>query len=456
MNTLFIRLRLTGFLLPLIFGFLITSAQKSALDKYVQEGLSTNLVLQQKNLDVRKAYYSLKSAESLFLPTVNFEGSYQSGVGGRNIALPMGDLMNPVYTKLNQLLGNEKFSQIKNVEQDFLPNNFYDAKIRTSIPIVNTDLKYNRKIESQKADLQTYEVNIYKLELVQNIKVAYYNYLSALKVVNIYESALILANENKRTNEQLFKNGKGLPSYILRSQSEIEAINAHITEAKKAAENSVLYFNFLLNRNNDDIIDVSFNLEKEFNDAISLRGLEPDVSKRPELNALTEVVQLQGTIIKMNEKFRAPKISGFLDIGAQARSFNFNTQSPYYFAGVQVNIPIFNGKRNLYKIQQSRLDKKSSEIRLDLTSQQLTLAASTIKNNLIAIYQSYKSSLKSAEFSSSYQRLIERGFKEGINTFIENVDARNLLTSAQLQVSLNQYKVLIAAACFEHEIALIK
>ena len=97
-----------------------------------------------------------------------------------------------------------------------------------------------------------------------------------------------------------------------------------------------------------------------------------------------------------------------------------------------------------------------SQLLLYLNSQQLTLAASTIKNNLIAVYQSYKSSLKSAEFSTSYQRLIERGFKEGINTFIENVDARNLLTSAQLQVSLNQYRVLIAAANFEREIALTK
>jgi hypothetical protein len=52
--------------------------------------------------------------------------------------------------------------------------------------------------------------------------------------------------------------------------------------------------------------------------------------------------------------------------------------------------------------------------------------------------------------------LIDRGFKEGVNTFIEDIDARNLLTSAQLQVSINQYKVLVAATKFERETALIK
>jgi outer membrane protein len=456
MNSVFTRLSLKGLLLPLVFCFFNAVAQTSSLDKYVQEGLRNNLVLQQKNLDVKKAYYSLKTAESVFMPTINLESSYQSGAGGRNIALPLGDLMNPVYNSLNQLLGSEKYQPVKNVEQAFLPSNFYDVKVRASIPIVDAGLKYNRVIEAQKTNLENFDVQIFKLELVQEIKVAYYNYLSAIKTVSIYESSLTLANENRRTNERLLKNGKGLPSYVLRSQSEVEVINAHITEAKKTAENAMLYFNFLLNRPSQEIIDTSFSLGKEFESALSLMGLEPDVSKRPELKALNKVVELNGTIIKMNKSFAVPKLNAFLDFGAQSQAFAFNNKSLYYIGGIQLSVPLFNGKRNLYKIQQSELDKKNATLSLDHISKQLTLAATTIKNNLIAVQQSYQSSVKSLEFAASYQRLIERGFKEGVNTFIEDIDARNLLTSAQLQVSINQFKVLIAAAKFERETASIK
>ncbi len=456
MNTKFNRFRLTVIFWPLLFGFLNVLAQTSSLENYIVEGLKNNLVLQQKNIDVDKALYALRYSESLFLPTVSLQGSYQTGVGGRSISLPIGDIMNPVYSTLNQLTGTDNFSLIDNVDQDFLPKNFYDAKIRTTMPILNTDLKYNRKIEGQKITLVKYDVDGYKLELVKNIKVAYYTYFNALKVIDIYENALLLANENLRVNERLLQNGKGLPSYVLRSKSEQENIRSRITEAKKTTENATLYFNFLLNRNSECSIDAFFNLSKEFDDAISLITLPPDVYKRPELNALSEVLKLDSIVITMNKKYWMPKINGFLDVGTQAQNFYFNSKSRYYNVGLQLDIPLFNGKRNLLKIKQARLDQKNAALNLDHTSQQLALNASTIQNNLAAVYAIYQSSLKSVESAASYQRLIERGFREGVNTFIEDIDARNLLTDAQLQVNIGLYNVLITAANLERETGILK
>jgi outer membrane protein TolC len=49
--------------------------------------------------------------------------------------------------------------------------------------------------------------------------------------------------------------------------------------------------------------------------------------------------------------------------------------------------------------------------------------------------------------------LIEKGYKEGVNTFIESIDARNQLTSAQLLVTINQYRLLSAKASYERETA---
>jgi outer membrane protein len=85
MTTILIRLRLGWLLLPLLAAALNTSAQQNTLDKYVDEGLSNNLLIKQKNVDIKKARYALQIAESLFFPTVNFEASYQSGAGGRSI-----------------------------------------------------------------------------------------------------------------------------------------------------------------------------------------------------------------------------------------------------------------------------------------------------------------------------------------------------------------------------------
>ena len=75
------------------------------------------------------------------------------------------------------------------------------------------------------------------------------------------------------------------------------------------------------------------------------------------------------------------------------------------------------------------------------------------KNAVENAYQSYQSSLKQLEAAQSYQRLIEKGYKEGVNTFIESIDARNQFTSAQLLVTINQYRLLSAKANYERETA---
>ena len=87
-------------------------------------------------------------------------------------------------------------------------------------------------------------------------------------------------------------------------------------------------------------------------------------------------------------------------------------------------------------------------------SRQFTLGQDVTRNALVVSYQNYQSAKKQAEAAESYQRLIERGCKEGVNTFIESIDARNQLTSAQLLVTINQYNVLGAYANLERELAL--
>ncbi|RDC54474.1 TolC family protein [Pedobacter chinensis] len=441
-----------AFLSIVVFSVANGHAQQ-ALDSYLAEGFKNNIVLQQKNISLEKAQYALKSAKSLFLPTVAFSTTWSTADGGRNIPLPLGDLLNPVYSTLNQLTATNNFPLMENQSINFLPKNYYDARVRTTIPIVNTDIGYNKKISEQQVALQEFEVQIYKRDLIRNIKTAYYNYLNALQAVDIYKSGLQLANEGLRVNEKLLEGGKGLPAYVLRSKSEVENANAQLVAAEQQVVNARMYFNFLLNRDSNEKI------ETNFDDKVSLTEVEHLLTNlmvadgREELKALDQVININKTALKMNKQFAVPKLGAFVDLGSQSEGFHFNDNTRYYMLGLQLDIPIFTGNRNNYKIKQSNLDIKNAELNASLVSQQLNLAARTAQNNLRSAYQTYQSSLKQFEAASSYQRLIEKGFKAGTNSFIETVDARNQYTSAQLLVNINRYKVLSAMADVERETA---
>jgi outer membrane protein len=429
------------FALP-VFG------QKSVLDEYVATAFQQNITLQQKSIQVEKAMIALKTAQSLYQPSVAFQGGYQSGEGGRSIAFPVGDLLNPVYSTLNALTKSTAFPLIKNVETNFFPRDFYDVKVQTTMPLYNKDISYNKQIQEQSLSLQREDVSLYKRELVKQIKTSYFNYLLSLGLIKVYENSLNLALEGKKVNEKLLANGKGLPAYLLRSDSEIATIQAQIADALKQSQAAQYYFNFLLNRELNAEIRIDFEVEKAVSGVYSVA---PGV--REELSLLTKSINLQETILKMNESFYLPKLNGFVNLGSQSTIYDINAKSAYYFLGLQMDIPIFTGKRNLYKIKQSQLDIVSAKNALDLSTKQFNMATEIAQKNVQSSLVGFQASKKSYEAASAYLRLIEKGYKEGVSTYLETVDARNQWMNAQINYQLKQFNVLIAAAAYEREAA---
>jgi outer membrane protein len=159
------------------------------------------------------------------------------------------------------------------------------------------------------------------------------------------------------------------------------------------------------------------------------------------------------SVLSMNKLFWVPKINAFLDLGAQDQLWNFNSTSKYYLFGFQLSVPIFEAFRNNYRIDEAELSIKDIQLKTDLTKNQIKLSQSVAYGNLAAARQNYYTAEKKYKAANGYERLIERGYKEGVNTFIETIDARSQLTQAELMVNINTNKVLSALADYERQLA---
>ena len=164
------------------FGLMIlwltssVAVAQSILDQYIAEGLQNNQQLLQESLAVTSSQLALSESKGLFLPTVNLQSDYTLADGGRTINFPIGDLLNPVYSTLNQMTGTDQFPTIENVNEQFFPNNFHDTKIRVIQPLFNSDIYYNQKAQQQLLKASEAKKAAYEEELKKEIKVAYYNY----------------------------------------------------------------------------------------------------------------------------------------------------------------------------------------------------------------------------------------------------------------------------------------
>ena len=259
--------------------------------------------------------------------------------------------------------------------------------------------------------------------------------------------------ENENVNKKLLAQGKGLYAYVSRSESEVSSVEAQLQAAKNEQKNAQAYFNFLLNKSLSDQINIE---EYEMTPALISSLMQTDsndVNKREELKSLSVAKDINTNILRMNQSFRTPRLNFFVDLGSQAYNFNVGNKSLFYLAGLQLKIPIYTGKRNLYEIEQAQIDLKNLSLKTDDTQKQLELAALVSRNNAVTAYNNYLSAIKQKESAESYYKLIERGYKEGINNFIEMLDARNQLTNSQLQVNITTYKVLSMLADYERQTA---
>lgn len=106
------------------------SRAQGTLDSLLRAGLDSNLGLRQQSIALERSFAALREARGLFLPSLSLLADYTYADGGRKIDIPVGDLMNPVYSTLNQLTQSNAFPQIANVSEQFLPNDFHDTRLR--------------------------------------------------------------------------------------------------------------------------------------------------------------------------------------------------------------------------------------------------------------------------------------------------------------------------------------
>jgi len=420
---------------------------QSILDSYVKKGLDSNLLLKQKSFDVENARLNLERAKTLFYPTVDFNSSYTLATGGRSQDIPIGDLLNNVYSSLNQLTSSNKFPQVQNQSIKFLPNNFQDSKIEVGMPLYNPELKLNRVIKAEMINGSVASINVYKRELVKSIKQAYYQYLQAEKAVDIYTNALSVVNENLRVSEKLVKNTVATRDVILKSKTQVSQVQTSLAGAEESKKNAAAYFNFLLN------LPFETTIEKDtaiFNSLETKETFSPEVpTNREELEEIKSGQKTLATSLKLNQTYKLPRLSAFYDIGFQGFGFNIFNNQFYQLGGLQLTWNIFKGNDNKLKAKQTQVDIDQLQTQYDDTQKQLQLQVTTTYNGYLTAIQTLQSAADETASTREAYRLTDKKYREGQVLQIELIDARVEMTNAEIKYSLAQLAVLNKTAELE-------
>lgn len=410
------------------------------LDEYVALGLQNNEIIQRQEINLERSFYALKEAKSLFAPTISFNGNYTLARGGRTIDLPVGDLLNPVYSSLNQLTNTAAFPQINNVSELLNPNNFYDVKIKTLIPMLNAEMIYNKRIKQQEVVTKEIALKIYRRELIKDIKLAYYNVLKAHEAVLIYTNALNVVEESHRVNQALYANDKINRTAVVRSENELTKRRSDLEIAKRQEQNAHHYFNFLINR--------------ELNEPIALEKHQtiPEIisnatsENREEIQQLEKSIQIYDQKIQLEKSYLLPKINAFVDVGSQGFDFAYNNKTQYLFGGISLEWNLFAGNKYKHKLKQAILESEEVKKQTEHLERQLALQLTQAETHFLENINRFKSAESQRKASQKYHEDMRKLYKEGQVLFIELLDAQNEWINAQIQENIYRFELWASRA----------
>jgi outer membrane protein len=435
-------------------------ASDGVLDGYISEGLQNNLTLKQKEFSLQKSIYELREARGKFLPSLSIEGRYSRAGGGRTIEFPVGDLMNPVYNAINATRMEAgqtpiNFPVLQNEEIPFLRKKEQETKLRLNQVIFQPALYYNQKIKSDLKSIHEYDINIYKRQLIAEIKSAYLNYLKLDQVKKLYMSTIKLLQENLRVSEKLVENGKATKEIIYRAQAELSNTEQKLDEVKSNSTQARFYFNHLLNRPLKASILIEENLSSfETGEQDEEALIQSTLANREELKQLKESIDAAKHARGAAGSAFLPGIYFAGDFGYQGKEYNFSNDYDYWMVSGILQWNLFNGFQDASRRQQAVMEMKKTGLVLQETERLLTMQAQKAYDNLQVAAKGRITSEERLKAARETFKIIDKKYAEGLASQIEYIDARNTLTSAETNKIISQYDYFIRAAELERTAAL--
>lgn len=419
------------------------------LESYIQEGLKHNLSLQQESLEIAKAQENVKQAKANFSPKITFAPTYTVAAGGRRLSFPVGDLLNPVYTALNNLTNTNVFPQVENVNELLAPNNFHDTKFSFQYPIFNTDIRYNLLIQRDLLTAQEARKRIIENEVRYNITIAYLQYMQTLEAQKIFNTSRIVLSDFVKLNEKLVTNNVATKDVIYSAEYEVSKLDQQVAAMDKNRYTAQAYLNFLMNRDfgTDIIADTVF---LDMNTQVNVADMrQQSIVNRQEVSQLKANIQASQSAIKLQEmNAMRPQVFVGGTTGFQGTGYTFKNQA-YVIGQVGLSWDVFHGHEKKSKIQQAKIQKNLLETKLEEVQKQIQLQVSQAYFELEAAQRTLPTAKDGTVKAEKYFKVVDSRYRNGQAILVEYLRAQNEVITAKLQETLTKYDILLKKAMLD-------
>lgn len=297
-----------------------------------------------------------------------------------------------------------------------------------------------------------------KQEIIYSAKLCYYSTLLARNALSITEKSYANAIENKKLLGQRSYGGRSPKYEILKMDTEIAVRIPTINEARTQFDAVTETLKKLVNAESACKIEITEDFKDEYEefDYETLVGIMYEYE--PSLKSLTKSTESAEAMVKSKYASFLPTVSVFTSLdyfgGSKKDAFlRSRDLDQYAFAGIKIDVLIWEGGRKEAQLVQAKADKEISILKKKQVEKSLLLE---LKKAYLE-YQQYKDNLKA---NIEAVNLAEESFKQtqemfasGQVTLTDLNDVELLLTNQKLNKEMTLFNINITLARMEKLIA---
>ncbi len=427
----------------------------TVVERYVAEGLRSNLSLQSESLEVERAAQALAAARARFFPEVSLQARYTRAEGGREFTIPLGTTLNPVYSTLNELLAAQgqpaPFPRISDATVQFLREEEQDTRVVVRQPLYAPAIPAAVRAQRSLLDASNFNRMAVARALRRDITIGYLDWLKARSSVEIVAASQLLLRENLRVNESLFANGKVTEDQVLRAKAELLAVEQQQRETENLATQARSFFNFLLNRDLLAEIETTAPPQSPAGREGALEQLwAAALGRRPEVARVDELRKAAEQQVRIARHQKWPTLSFGFDAGTQGVDYRFGEGYNFGTASLVFSWRLFDGGGDSARVRQARAAERQLVLRQEEVAQQIRLEVQQTFDRLTTARDSLATAAARADAARAAFRIASRKRDEGVISQVEFIDARSTLTSAELNHNVTRFDVLARRAELEY------
>lgn len=352
-------------------------------------------------------------------------------------------------TLLKQTMSMDMQGQTMNIKVG--RDNTYSVGANLSLPLVSFPLWSSLKLSSMDIDLALESARSSKIELVNQVKQAYYTYLLAKQSLEVLQASYNNLEASNTLVTQSFEQGLVSEFEKLRSDVALQNQRPAVSSAAKAVKLAAMRLKVVLGMDVNEPVIFDGQLS-DYENAVLSATMPSDQELQLAYNSALRQMDIG---IEQLEQSKKIVRGASLPMLALAGAFQYSgmgddggtfTNYPYSYVALSLQIPIVGWAATHYKLKQSDLNIQNlKDQRLDL-ERNLRLGVQSYLNDMQQAIEDIASDSETMRQAQKAYDIAQKQYEVGMNTWLDLRTTELTLTTSQLTYCQDIFNYLTAKA----------